>query len=63
MSKKDYWLISHNNEWAILRCPICFEWYQIPNTPGEIGCYHFCPWCGKPLFVKEENKDGLSSRN
>lgn len=54
--EKFYWLVTRGNEWATIRCPHCFEWYQIPNIPGEVECYRHCPWCGKPLFIREENR-------
>lgn len=61
MSEKKYWIV--NNTYNISRmliiCPICAEWYEIPNSIEELKCYRHCPWCGEPLFVKE-NKDGAN---
>ena len=61
MSEKKYWIV--NNTYNISRmliiCPICAEWYEIPNSTEELKCYRHCPWCGEPLFVKE-NKDGTN---
>lgn len=61
MSEKSYWFVKrdqHDKEWALITCPHCMEWYQVLNRPGELECYRHCPWCGKPLFLKEEDKHG-----
>lgn len=56
MNEKSYWIVNRGEEWAVITCPHCMEWYQIPNIPGEAECYHFCPWCGESLFLKEEDR-------
>lgn len=61
MSEKNYWIVNntYNNFRMLIICPICAEWYEIPNSIEELKCYRHCPWCGEPLFVKE-NKDGTN---
>lgn len=61
MSEKNYWIVNnaYNNSRMLIICPICAEWYEIPNSTEELKCYRHCPWCGEPLFVKE-SKDGAN---
>ena len=28
---------------ALIVCPICTEWYEIPNSIEELKCYRHCP--------------------
>ena len=61
MSEKNYWFVSetYNNSRMLIICPLCYEWYEIPNTLEELKCYRHCPWCGKQLFIKE-NENGAN---
>jgi rRNA maturation endonuclease Nob1 len=56
MNEKQYWIVKRGMRWALITCPMCFEWYNVPNTPNEVELYHFCPYCGTPLFVKKEEQ-------
>lgn len=56
MNEKKYWIVKREGAHATIRCPHCYEWYEVPNSIEELKCYRHCPWCGKPLFVKEEGK-------
>lgn len=58
MSEKNYWFINRKGSRALIICPICSEWYEIPYSIEELKCYRHCPWCGEPLFLKEEDKHG-----
>ena len=58
MNKKNYWFINRKGSRALIICPICAEWYEIPYNVEELKCYRHCPWCGVPLFIKEEDKHG-----
>ena len=55
MSEKNYWIVNQKDSRALIVCPICTEWYEIPNSIEELKCYRHCPWCGAPLFLKEED--------
>lgn len=61
MSEKNYWIVSetYNNSRMLIICPLCYEWYEIPNTFEELKCYRHCPWCGKSLFIKK-NENGAN---
>lgn len=54
MSEKNYWFVNNidNNSRMFIVCPVCAEWYEIPNSLEELKCYRHCPWCGKPLFIR-----------
>ena len=56
MSEKSYWFVTRKSSRALIICPVCAEWYEIPNSIEELKCYRYCPWCGKPLFLREEDK-------
>lgn len=58
MSEKNYWIVGRKGSRALIVCPICTEWYEISNSIEELKCYRHCPWCGAPLFLKEEDKYG-----
>lgn len=57
MSEKNYWRVKRNGFKMLITCPICSEWYEIPNSISELKCYRHCPWCGEPLFIKKEDKE------
>lgn len=61
MSEKNYWIVKREGAYATIRCPYCYEWYEIPNSIEELKCYHHCPWCGGPLFLREEDKNGTDN--
>ena len=56
MSEKNYWKVDRGGIYAVITCPICKSWFDIPNSPGNVESYHFCPGCAKPLMVREEDK-------
>lgn len=56
MSEKSYWIVNRKGSRALIICPVCAEWYEIPNSIEELKCYRHCPWCGKPLFLREEDE-------
>ena len=58
MSEKNYWIVNQKGSRVLIVCPICTEWYEIPNSIEELKCYRHCPWCGQPLFLKDEDKYG-----
>lgn len=57
------WRVKREKMWVIITCPHCDEWFQLVNIPGEIEVYHYCPYCGKPLRVKEEDKYDVPSKD
>lgn len=61
MSEKNYWIVKREGAYATIRCPYCCEWYEIPNSIEELKCYRHCPWCGGPLFLREEDKNGTGN--
>lgn len=63
MSEKSYWFVNRKGSRALIICPVCDEWYEIPNSTEELKCYRHCPWCGKPLFLREEDKNGTSNNS
>ena len=56
MPEKSYWYVKRDGMWAFITCPHCSEWYQVLNIPNEVETYQHCPWCGKSLFVRKEDK-------
>lgn len=54
-----YWIVkpTDTEHKVIITCPNCDEWYEIPNSPLELKCYRYCPWCGHPLFLRKEDKN------
>lgn len=61
MSEKNYWIVKREGAYATIRCPYCYEWYEIPNSIEELKCYRHCPWCSGPLFLREEDKNGAGN--
>lgn len=57
MSEKNYWFVKRKGSRALIVCPVCDEWYEIPNNPLELKCYRYCPWCGQPLFLRKEDNN------
>lgn len=55
-SSTEKWIVKRTGAYAEIRCPICYEWFLVPNRPGEVEVYHFCPYCGKPLTMREEDR-------
>ena len=56
MEKKNYWKVTRGGIYAVLTCPLCNAWFDIPNAPGNAESYHFCPGCGKPVEVHDNDK-------
>ena len=56
MSKKNYWKVEHGGIYAVLTCPLCNVWFDIPNAPGNAESYHFCPGCSKPMEVHPDDR-------
>ena len=56
MDEKNYWKVTRGGIYAVLTCPICNAWFDIPNAPGNAESYHFCPGCSKPLEMHDEDK-------
>ena len=63
MNKKNYWSVYRKGSKALIVCPICDEWYEIPNSVEELKCYRHCPWCGESLFLREEDKSGTDNNS
>lgn len=53
---KSYWTVRREGHRMMITCPECDEWYDIPNFIAELKCYRHCPWCGNPMFIREEDK-------
>lgn len=56
MEEKLFWRITRGVECAVLTCPHCRKWFDIPNAPGNAESYHFCPGCGWPVEVADVDK-------
>jgi primosomal protein N' len=56
MNEKKFWAVHRKGTRMLIVCPDCSEWYELPNCDYELKCYRHCPWCGVPLFLKEEDK-------
>lgn len=56
MGEKNYWKVVRGGIYAVLTCPHCQAWFDIPNAPGNAESYHFCPGCARPLDVRDEDK-------
>jgi hypothetical protein len=56
MDEKNYWEVTRGGIYAVLHCPHCHAWFDIPNAPGNAESYHFCPGCAQPLEVRESDK-------
>jgi primosomal protein N' len=56
MNEKKFWNVYRKGNRMLIVCPDCAEWYELPNCDYELKCYRHCPWCGKPLFIREEDK-------
>lgn len=56
MAEKNYWEVTRSGIYAVLHCPLCNAWFDIPNAPGNAESYHFCPGCAHPLEVRDEDR-------
>jgi uncharacterized protein YbaR (Trm112 family) len=56
MDEKNYWEVTRGGIYAVLHCPHCNAWFDIPNAPGNAESYHFCPGCEKPLEMLDQEK-------
>jgi hypothetical protein len=61
MNEKKFWTVHRKGTRMLIVCPDCSEWYELPNCDYELKCYRHCPWCGVPLFLKEEDKNGTGN--
>lgn len=61
MNEKKFWAVHRKGTRMLIVCPDCSEWYELPNCDYELKCYRHCPWCGVPLFLKEEDKNGTGN--
>jgi hypothetical protein len=56
MANTNYWKVERGGIYAVIHCPLCDSWFDVPNAPGNVESYHFCPGCAQPMEVRDEDK-------
>lgn len=56
MEEKNYWKVERGGIYAVITCPVCKAWFDVPNAPGNVESYHHCPHCAHPMMVRDEDK-------
>ena len=51
-----YWKVERGGIYAVITCPVCKAWWDVPNAPGNVESYHFCPGCAHPMMVREKDR-------